>query len=32
MTYTINRTFEGVSFQDTADRTHAALADNGLAF
>ncbi|RXV66394.1 hypothetical protein C6W92_04305 [Roseovarius sp. A46] len=30
MTYTINRTFDGVSFQDTADRTHAALADNGF--
>jgi uncharacterized protein (DUF302 family) len=30
MTYTINRTFEGVSFKDIDTRTRAALADNGF--
>ena len=30
MNYTINRTFEGVSFKDIDARTRAALADNGL--
>lgn len=30
MNYTINRTFEGVSFKDVDARTRAALADNGF--
>ena len=30
MTYTINRIFEGVSFDDVAARTRAVLADNGF--
>lgn len=30
MNYTINRTFEGVSFEDIDARTRAALADNGF--
>ena len=29
MNYTINRTFEGVSFEDIDARTRAALVDNG---
>ena len=30
MNYTINRTFEGVSFEDIDARTRAALVDNGF--
>lgn len=30
MNYTINRTFEGVSFEDIDARTRTALADNGF--
>jgi len=30
MNYTINRNFEGVSFEDIDTRTRAALADNGF--
>lgn len=30
MNYTINRTFEGVSFDDIDARTRTALADNGF--
>ena len=30
MNYTIDRTFEGVSFEDIDGRTRAALADNGF--
>lgn len=30
MTYTINRTLKGVSFEDIDARTRAALADNGF--
>ncbi len=30
MNYTINRTFDGVSFKDIDARTRAALADNGF--
>ena len=30
MNYTINRTFEGVSFKDVDARTRTALADNGF--
>ncbi|MBL4541688.1 MAG: DUF302 domain-containing protein [Rhodobacteraceae bacterium] len=30
MNYTINRAFEGVSFEDIDSRTRAALADNGF--
>ncbi|MEL7256994.1 MAG: DUF302 domain-containing protein [Pseudomonadota bacterium] len=30
MKYTINRTFEGVSYEDIDARTRSALADNGV--